>query len=108
MNFSLNIICRKEIAAEKETQAKALLTALGIDGSPVFEPYWKDSSLSQLIFGAPLGTPDFELIKAHLCTIAGAEVALSASLDEWEFSHYASIEELVSEKNTAFIFCNVF
>ena len=108
MNFSLNIICKNEIAEEKEAEVKALLDALRIEGSPAFEPYWKDRSLSRLAFGAQLATPDFALIKAHLCAIARAEVSLSSSLEEWEFSHYASVEELASGKSEAFIVCEVF
>ena len=108
MNFSLNIICRNELTEEKESEVQALLSALGIAEKAQFEPYWKDASLSQTIFGAELKNPDFNLMEARLSKIAGAEVALSTSIDEWEFSHYASAEELACGKSSAFVVCQVF
>lgn len=108
MNFSLNIICKNEIAKEKEAQAEAMLSSLGIPVKAKFEPYWKDARLSQLCFGTELNTPDFNLIKEHLSKIAGAEVSLSVSLDEWEFSRYAPIDELVREKSATFLVCEVY
>ena len=108
MNFSLNIICKNDIIEEKEAQAAALLSSLGIPEKAKLEPYWKDSRLSQISLGVKLNTPNFNLIKEHLSKIAGTEVSLSASLDEWEFSHYASIEELICGKSAAFVVCEVF
>ena len=108
MNFALNIICRNDILEEKAGAVNDLLVRLGIKAEAIPELYWKDPRLSQIAFGTELENPDFNIIKEHLSHIAGTEVSLSVSLDEWEFSHYVSIEKLVSGENTAFIVCNVF
>ncbi len=108
MNISLNIICKADLAEEKAAMVKTLLSLLGIDDTLCFEPYWKDNGLSQLLFGASLEKPDFALVKAVLSAIVGAEVALSASMEEWEFSYYATVDELLSGKKSAFLVCDIY
>ena len=96
------------MVAEKRHLAENLLSALSIDSRIEFSTYWKDKQLSQAILGATLQSPDFNLLKDKLSEIAGAEVALSASLDEWEFSHYAAQEALLGNSNEAFLVCQIF
>ena len=85
-----------------------MLAELGISSEVSFTPYWKDKSLSQTIFGVPVQSPDFDLISRCLSEIAGGQVDVSVSMEEWEFTHYASMEELSSENGNAFVVCGIF
>lgn len=108
MNFSMNVICKPEAAGEKLSVINELLSALGIEASPAFEPYWKERALSQLSYGGSIGKPDFPLIETKLREIAKADVSLAASMDAWEFTFYASAEELLTGERSAFIECNIY
>lgn len=108
MNFSLNIVCKNELAAEKREQAALLLSLCGIAEEMRSEVYWKDPRFSQLLLGAKVEAPDFNLIKLHLCKIAGGDITVSSSMEAWEFYRYISLEELASEENAAFVSCEIF
>jgi len=108
MNFSINVICKNELVAETSIRLEKLLISLGISAKPQFEKYWKDSNFSQVLFGATLQNPNFNYLKAELAEIAGTEVSFSGSMEAWEFSSYASPEELLLGKKASFLVCEIY
>ena len=106
MNFAFNIVCKNELAKEKSVITEQLLKKTGILQKPQIELYWKDRTLSQITLNTVISQVDFNLIKDILSEISENEVFFSTSMEEWEFYHYASMDEIKNGK--VFLVCNIF
>ncbi len=85
-----------------------LTDALGIPRA-ASSRYWKDESCALIEASGAVDDPSFELIREHITSISGADsVQVKSISDDWECAFFASLEQLHSNHDIAFVVCNVF
>lgn len=109
MRFSLRVICNKRIIEAAGQRVAALTNYLSFFGDHEFLPYWRDDECAILEFNLKIEDPDHNRIREYIRFISGAKNLSECCLpDEWECAYYASLDELHSDKYTAFVVCNIF
>ena len=109
MQFALRIICNRRITETVKDRVKVLANYLCLPNNLCFLPYWKDDECDVLELDTKIDPPDYSKIKQYVLAISGAEsISQRCVADEWEFAYFASLDELHSSKDTAFVVCNIF
>ena len=109
MRFSLRVICNKRIIEAAGQRVAALTNYLSFFGDYEFLPYWKDDECVILELNLMIEIPDYNKIREYIRFISGAKNLSEGFLsNEWECAYYASLDELHSDKYTAFVVCNIF
>lgn len=109
MRFALRIICNRRITETVKERVNILGNYLCLPDNLRFFHYWKDDECDVLEFDTEIDCPDYSKIKQCVLTISGAEsISQRCVADEWEFAYFASLDELHSFKDTAFVVCNIF
>lgn len=109
MQFSLRVICNCAIIQTVKERAATLADYLCLSDDFVFSPYWKDDECAILEVNAKIEAPNYSKIRQYIHSVSGAEnLSQSCSSDEWECAYFASLDELHSNKDTAFVVCNIF
>ena len=109
MQFSLRVICNSRITKIVKQRVAELTNYLGLSDGFTFSPYWKDDDCDILEFNTKIENPDYSKIQQYIQAISGTEnLSQRCVPDEWECAYFASLDELHSSKNTAFVVCSIF
>ena len=109
MQFSLRVICNHSIIEIVKQRVAALTNYLYLSDDCAFSPYWKDDECVILELNAKIENPDYSKIQQYIQAISGTEnLSQRCVPDEWECAYFASLDELHSSKNTAFVVCSIF
>ena len=109
MQFSLRVICSCCNVETVKQRTAILMDYLGISKDYVFLPYWKDEKCVISEICANIENPDYEKIREYVRIISGADSLSEFTLPgEWECAYFASLDELHSDMETAFVECNIF
>ena len=110
MQFGLRVICNHRITPIVKERVEALANYICLSDDLSFSSYWKDDECDILEIGATINNPDYSKIKQYVHAVSGAENIFfqRCITDEWEFAYFASLEELHSTKDIAFVVCNIF
>jgi hypothetical protein len=109
MQFALRIICNRRITETVKERVAGLTNYLFLSDNLNFIPYWKDNECAILELSAKIENPDYSKIQQYIQAISGTEnLSQRCVPDEWECAYFASLDELHSSKNTAFVVCSIF
>ena len=109
MQFALRVICNNRITKTIKQRVSELTNYLELSDGFTFFPYWKDDECDILELSTKIENPDYSKIQQFIRSISGAEnLSLKCFSDEWECAYFASIDELHSTKDTAFVVCTIF
>ena len=109
MQFGLRVICNHRITPIVKERVEALANYICLSDDLSFSSYWKDDECDILEIGATINNPDYSKIKQYVHAVSGAENIFQRCIaDEWEFAYFASLDELHSTKDIAFVDCNIF
>ena len=109
MQFALRIICNRRITETVKERVAGLTNYLFLSDNLNFIPYWKDNECDILEIGAKINNPDYSKIKQYVRAISGAKNIFQRCIaDDWEFAYFASLDELHSSEDIAFVVCNIF
>ena len=109
MQFSLRVICNCRIVETVNQRVETLSNYLSLSYDYAFSPYWKDNECAILELSAKIENPDYSKIQQYIQAISGTEnLSQRCVPDEWECAYFASLDELHSSKNTAFVVCSIF
>ena len=109
MQFSLRVICNCRIVETVNQRVETLTNYLSLSYDYAFSPYWKDNECVILELNAKIENINYSEIQRFIQLISGAEnLSKSCLTGEWECEYYASLDELHSNNNTAFVVCNIF
>ncbi len=109
MQFSLQIICTHSSIDTIMQKVTELTDYLDIFGNYHFVPYWKHEGCNLLEISAVIENPDYAQIKQYILWICESDILFSSnSAENWECSHFASIDRLLCGDDTAFVVCNIY
>ena len=109
MQFSLRVICNCRIVETVNQRVETLTNYLSLSYDYAFSPYWKDNECDILELSAKIENPDYSKIQQYIQAISGTDnLSQRCVPDEWECAYFASLDELHSSKNTAFVVCSIF
>ena len=109
MRFALRVICNSRITKTVEQRVEELTNYLGISENFAFSHYWKDDECDILEINTKIDNFDFSRIQQYIQSISGAEkLSIGCLSDEWECAYFATLDELHSTKDAAFVVCNLF
>ncbi len=109
MQFSLRVICNQSSIELVKQRVAALTNYLCLSDDYALSHYWKDDECVILELNAKIENPNYSKIQHYIQLISGTyKLSQSSSSDGWECAHYASLDELHSNKDTAFVVCNIF
>lgn len=109
MQFSLRVICNGSIIESVKPRVTELIKYLGLFDNYVFSPYWKDENCSILEIHTCIEKPDYSRIQQYLQFISRMDnPSLCSSSGDWECAYYVHLNELHTDKDIAFVICNIF
>ena len=109
MQFALRIICNRRITETVKKRLSLLTNYLCISNDLSFSPYWKDDECDIFELDAKIENPDYSEIQQYIQDISGAVNTFQRCVaDEWECAYFASLDELHSSEDIAFVDCNIF
>ena len=109
MQFGLRVICNHRITPIVKERVEALANYICLSDNLSFSSYWKDDECDILEIGAKINNPDYSKIKQYVRAISGAKNIFQRCIaGEWEFAYFASLDELHSSEDIAFVDCNIF
>ena len=109
MQLSIRIICDRSIAEAVKQRVNALTNYLNLSNDHTFLPYWKDERCVISELSTDIEDPDYNKIQQYIKSISGTEnITQCSSSDSWECAYFASIDELHTNPNIAFVTCSIF
>lgn len=109
MHFSLRVICNRRNIEITKQRVTGLANYLCLSDAIEIFPYWKDDECAVLELNAEIENPDYSRITQYIRTISAADnLSQDCSSDGWECAYFASVDELHSDKDTAFVVCSIY
>lgn len=109
MKLSLRVICDRGIIETVKQRVNALRNYLNLSDDYAFLPYWKDEACVVLEFNTKIENPNHSKIQQYIKFISGTDnISQCGSSNDWECAYFASLDELHTNPNVAFVVCSIF
>ena len=109
MKLSLRVICDRGIIETVKQRVNALRNYLNLSDDYAFLPYWKDEACVVLEFNTKIENPNHSKIQQYIKFISGTDnISQCDSSNDWECAYFASLDELHTKPNVAFVVCSIF
>lgn len=109
MKLSLRVICDRGIIETVKQRVNALTNYLNLSDDYAFLPYWKDEECVIFELNTKIENPNHSKIQQYIKSISGTDnISQCCSLNDWECAYFASLDELHTNQNVAFVVCSIF
>ena len=109
MKLALRVICDRCIIETVKQRMNALTNYLNLSDDYAFLPYWKDEECVVLELNTKIENPNYSKIQQYITSISGTDnISQCGSSNDWECAYFASLDELHTNPNVAFVDCSLF